>query len=558
VTDHADIFSASPFSTHDVANQPPPLEDANLYAIDACLREAVVRDGAGAASEALEDFGAKLGARETLRLAVEANANAPVLRTHDRYGNRIDEIDFHPAWHALMTLAVGHGTHASFCDPAGGGGQVARAAAFLMLGEVENGVQCPTSMTHAALPVIVKHRRSVPELDAWLPKLTSHHYDPRALPIAEKTGALLGMGMTEKQGGSDLRSNTTTAKRVGGTDLYPYRIVGHKWFFSAPTNDAHLVLAKSDGGLSCFFVPRVLPDGSRNAIRLQRLKDKLGNRSNASSEVEFHGALACLIGEEGRGIPTIIEMATNTRHDCVLGTAGMMRRMLIEAVNHARHRTAFRRTLIEQPLMKNLLADLTLESEAATLAAMRLAKIFESSGDERSAHLKRVLTPALKYWVCKRGIVFAGEAIEVLGGNGYVEESNLPRLFREMPLNSIWEGSGNVMCLDVIRALTGNGATAQALIDELGTAQGSHRDLDAAIARLEATIADPAQLDERQGRQLAESIAVTWCASLLARYSPPALGDAYCAGRLGAERSLQPGALPQGAALDAILGRVFA
>jgi putative acyl-CoA dehydrogenase len=550
------MLSASPFRTHDVANQPPPLEDVNLYAIDACLREAVAREGADAASDALEDFGAKLGARETLRLAVEANANAPILRTHDRYGNRVDEIDFHPAWHALVTLAVGHGTHASFCDPAAGGGQVARAAAFLMLGEVENGVQCPTSMTHAALPVIVKHRGSVPELEAWLPKLTSHHYDPRALPVAEKTGALLGMGMTEKQGGSDLRSNTTTAERVGGTDLYPYLIVGHKWFFSAPTNDAHLVLAKSEGGLSCFFVPRVLPDGTRNAIRLQRLKDKLGNRSNASSEVEFHGALACLIGEEGRGIPTIIEMATNTRHDCVLGTAGMMRRMLLEAVNHARHRTAFRRTLVEQPLMKNLLADLTVESEAATLAAMRLAKIFESSGDERSAHLRRVLTPALKYWICKRGIVFAGEALEVLGGNGYVEESNLPRLFREMPLNSIWEGSGNVMCLDVIRALTANGATAQALIDELETAQGSHRDLDAAIAKLKAVIADPAKLDERQGRQLAESIAVTWCASLLARYSPPALGDAYCAGRLGAERSLQPGALPQDAALDAILSRV--
>jgi putative acyl-CoA dehydrogenase len=557
MTDHADIVSASPFRTHDVANQPPPLEDVNLYAIDACLREAVVREGAGAASGALEDFGAKLGARETLRLAVEANANAPILRTHDRYGNRVDEIDFHPAWHALMTLAVGHGTHASFCDPAGGGGQVARAAAFLMLGEVENGVQCPTSMTHAALPVIVKHRGSVPELEAWLLKLTSHRYDPRALPVAEKTGALLGMGMTEKQGGSDLRSNTTTAERLGGTDLYPYRIVGHKWFFSAPANDAHLVLAKSDGGLSCFFVPRVLPDGSRNAIRLQRLKDKLGNRSNASGEVEFHGALACLIGEEGRGIPTIIEMATNTRHDCVLGTAGMMRRMLLEATHHARHRTAFRRTLIEQPLMKNLLADLTLESEAATLAAMRLAKIFESSEDERSAHLRRVLTPALKYWICKRGIVFAGEALEVLGGNGYVEESNLPRLFREMPLNSIWEGSGNVMCLDVIRALTGNGATAQALIEELETARGSHRDLDAAIARLKATIVDRAQVDERQGRQLAESIAVTWCASLLVRYSPPAVGDGYCSGRLGAERSLQPGALPKDAAPDAILGRVF-
>jgi putative acyl-CoA dehydrogenase len=557
MTDHAHILSASPFRTHDVANQPPPLEDVNLYALDACLRESVAREGAGAAGEALEDFGGKLGARETLRLAVEANTNEPILRTFDRYGNRVDEIDFHPAWHALMAMAVGHGTHAGFCDPADGGGQVARAAAFLMLGEVENGVQCPISMTHAALPVIVKHRGSVPELETWLPKLTSHRYDPRALPVAEKTGALLGMGMTEKQGGSDLRGNTTTAERVGGSDHYPFRIVGHKWFFSAPTNDAHLVLAKSGGGLSCFFVPRVLPDGSRNAIRLQRLKDKLGNRSNASSEVEFHGALACLIGEEGRGIPTIIEMATNTRLDCVLGTAGMMRRMLIEAANHARYRTAFNRRLIEQPLMKNLLADLTVESEAATLAAIRLAKIFESCGNEPSAHLRRVLTPALKYWICKRGIVFAGEAMEVLGGNGYVEESNLPRLFREMPLNSIWEGSGNVMCLDVIRALTGKDESAQALIDELETARGSHRDLDAAIARLKAVIVDPAKLDEQQGRQLAESIAVTWCASLMMRFSPPALGDGYCAGRLGAERSLQPGALPRGTAVDAILDRVF-
>jgi putative acyl-CoA dehydrogenase len=558
MTDHAPVCSMPPFSTHDVANQPPPLEDVNLFAIDACLREAVAREGAGAASEALNAFGGKLGASETMRLAIEANTNEPVLRTHDRYGHRVDEVDFHPAWHALMTIAVGHGTHASFCEPAHGGGQVARAAAFLMLGEVENGVQCPISMTHAALPVIVKHRSSTLEFETWLPKLTSHQYDPRALPVADKAGALVGMGMTEKQGGSDLRSNTTTAERAGGTDLYPYRIVGHKWFFSAPTNDAHLVLAKAEAGLSCFFVPRVLPDGSRNAIRLQRLKNKLGNRSNASSEVEFHGALACLVGEEGRGIPTIIEMATNTRLDCVLGTAGMMRRMLIEAANHARYRVAFRRTLIEQPLMKNLLADLTLESEAATVAAIRLAKIFESSGDERSAHLRRVLTPALKYWICKRGIVFAGEAVEVLGGNGYVEESSLPRLYREMPLNSIWEGSGNVMCLDVIRALTANRATSQALIDELDTARGAHRDFDAAVARLEAVIADPEQLDERQARQLAESIAVTWCASLLVRYSPPAVADGYCAARLGAERSLQPGALPKGAALDTLLGRVFA
>lgn len=549
---------ASPPWAHEVLNQPPPLENINLFTTDRCLSEAVARGGAGAASADLAELGEKLGRPETLRLAEAANANGPVLRTHDRYGHRVDEIDFHPAWHAMMGLAIEYGTHANFLDAPEGSRQVARAAAFLMLGEVENGVQCPISMTHAALPVIQKHRTSTPEFDAWLPKLISRRYDPRALPVDAKHGALLGMGMTEKQGGSDLRTNTTFAERADGAGTYTYRLFGHKWFFSAPANDAHLVIARSGGGLSCFFVPRVLPDGSRNAIRLQRLKDKLGNRSNASSEVEFHGALACMIGEEGRGIQTIIEMAMNTRLDCILGTAGMMRRALVEALHHARHRTAFKRPLIEQPLMKNLLADLAIESEAATLAAIALARRFEESADERSVLLRRVLTPALKYWICKRGIVHAGEAMEVLGGNGYVEESNLPRIFREMPLNSIWEGSGNVMCLDVLRALGGKGGSADALIEELESSRGAHPALDAAIGRLRRRLGDPAGLDETQARQLSESIALAYCATLAMRHSSSAIGAEFCASRLGDERSLQPGALTRGADLDGILDRAGA
>jgi putative acyl-CoA dehydrogenase len=505
-------------------------------------------------SAGLAELGERLGRRETQRLAEAANANGPVLRTHDRYGHRIDEIEFHPAWHALMGLAVEYGTHADFLGAPDGSRQVARAAAFLMLGEVENGVQCPISMTHAALPVIQKHRTSVLEFDAWLPKLTSRRYDPRVLPVDAKHGVLLGMGMTEKQGGSDLRTNETFAERTEEAGTYTYRLFGHKWFFSAPANDAHLVLARSTGGLSCFFVPRVLPDGSRNAIQLQRLKDKLGNRSNASSEVEFHGALGCMIGEDGRGIQTIIEMVMNTRLDCILGTAGMMRRALVEALHHARHRTAFKRRLIEHPLMKNLLADLVIESEVATLAAIALARHFEESADERSVLLRRVLAPALKYWICKRGIVHAGEAMEVLGGNGYVEESNLPRIFREMPLNSIWEGSGNVMCLDVLRALGAKRDSADALIDELESARGAHPALDAAIGRLARGFADPTGRDEAHARHLAEAIALAYCATLAVQYSSSAIGAAFCASRLGDERSLQPGALPRGADLDGILG----
>ena len=550
------MHDPDPFWTHDVVNQPPALENLNFFTSDACLRESVVREGASEACGALAQFGAMLGAAETLHLASLANSHDPVLRTYDVCGRRIDEVDFHPAWHQLMTLAIRHGTHTSFLGTDQGGGQVARAAAFLMLGEVENGVQCPVSMTHAALPVLRKHREQVADVEHWLPKLASPQYDPRTLPVAAKSGALVGMGMTEKQGGSDLRTNMSSATRVSCTARYPYRIVGHKWFFSAPTSDAHLVLANVGAGLSCFFAPRVLPDGSRNAIRLQRLKNKLGNRSNASSEVEFHGALACLIGEEGRGIPTILEMVTSTRLDCILGTAGMMRRALIQAVNHARYRTAFKRALIDQPLMKNVLADLALESEAATTVAIRLAGLFEQTDHESVSLLRRVLTPALKYWICKRGVVLSGEALEVLGGNGYVEESNLARIYREMPLNSIWEGSGNVMCLDLIRTLSARSASAQALFEELERALGLHPGLDAAITRLKADLAHPAGLAEEQGRRLAESIALAYCASLLMRFAPQGIGDAFCVSRLGPRAALQLGALPRGVDVDTILRRV--
>ena len=546
--------SRPPFWTHDIANQPPPLGEFNLFSADACLREAVEREGAGWASAALAGYGETLGHPHLRDLAGQANTHSPVLHTHDRYGRRIDEVEFHPAWHELLGTAVAAGAHAYDSDSRLSGAEVARAAAFYLTGQIENGIQCPLSMTHAAIPLIARYGDAAAGLEQWLPILLSRSYDPRPLPVAQKRGALLGMGMTEKQGGSDVRSNSSIAEPTGSTGIASYRIVGHKWFFSAPMCDAHLVLANTDGGLSCFLVPRVLPDGSRNAIRLQRLKDKLGNRSNASSEVEFQGAFGCLLGEEGRGIPTIIEMATRTRLDCVLGSAGMLRRALIEAIHHAQHRIAFGRRLIEQPLMKNLLADLSLESEASTAAGMRLAKNFENGSDE-AAHLRRVLTPALKYWVCKRGITFAGEAMEVLGGNGYVEDSGMPRIFREMPLNSIWEGSGNVMCLDVLRALRKDGACAAVLLMELETARGGNRHLDAAIARLKSELVLSSDLTEADGRRLAESIALAFCASLLVRFSPAPLSEAYCASRLGADRSLQPGALPPGTAWDDILAR---
>ncbi|HJT07124.1 MAG TPA: isovaleryl-CoA dehydrogenase, partial [Stellaceae bacterium] len=439
------------FTTHDVENQPPPLVNFDLFQSDRALHEAVAREGGGWAGDSLGDFGRLLGRAETIEWGFQANRNPPVLHSFDRFGRRRDAVEFHPAWHSLMSLAVGAGVHtAPWAEPKPGA-HVARAATVHMLCQIEAGVQCPITMTYGVVPAL----KQQPDLaQHWLPRLYSRHYDPRFLPAEQKTGALMGMGMTEKQGGSDLRANTSRAEPDGaGGPGQAYRLVGHKWFFSAPMCDAFLVLAQAPKGLSCFLLPRWTPDGAPNALRLQRLKDKLGNRANASSEVEFHDALAFLVGEEGRGIPTIIEMATYTRLDCALGSSGLMRQAVAQAIHHAQHRTAFQRKLADQPLMTGVLADLALESEAATALSLRLARAFDRQEDAGETAFRRLMTPAAKYWICKRGIMLAGEALEVLGGNGYVEESVMPRIYREMPVNSIWEGSGNVMCLDVLRAL---------------------------------------------------------------------------------------------------------
>jgi putative acyl-CoA dehydrogenase len=539
------------FITHEVTNQPPPLVDYDLFDSDRALGEAVRREGAGWATDRLAAFGRALGRAETIEWGSQANRFTPVLQTHDRFGHRRDAVEFHPAWHSLMALAVAEGVHtAPWAEPRAGA-HVARAAGVFMLAQVEAGVQCPLTMTYGVVPTL----RRQPEIaEDWLPRLYSLRYDPRFRPAAEKTGALMGMGMTEKQGGSDLRSNTTRAEPLGaGGPGMPYRLVGHKWFLSAPMCDAFLVLAQAPKGLSCFFLPRWTPDGELNALRLQRLKDKLGNRSNASSEVEFQGAWALLVGEEGRGIPTIIEMATYTRLDCALGSAGLMRQAVAQAIHHACHRTAFQRRLADQPLMTNVLADLALEAEAAMALVIRLARAFDAQDDPAETALRRLLTPAAKYWVCKRGPMLAAEAMEVLGGNGYVEESAMPRIYREMPVNSIWEGSGNVMCLDMLRALERAPEAREALSLELAAARGADPRLDRHLADLETCLA--ARPLESEARGLAEAIMLAVQAALLVRSAPGAVADAFCAGRLGGRHGGAFGTLPRGTDAGAIVGR---
>jgi putative acyl-CoA dehydrogenase len=535
------------FATHEVLNQPPPLVGYDLFTTDRALGEAVAREGADWAAASLAAFGKRLGAAETIDWGFQANRNPPVLQSFDRFGRRRDAVEFHPAWHSLMALAVAHGVHSGPWAEPRPGAHVARAAQVYMLVQIEAGVQCPITMTYGVVPTL----RRQPEIAAeWLPRLYSRGYDPRFLPAAQKTGALMGMGMTEKQGGSDLRSNATRAEPVeGGGPGKPYRLIGHKWFMSAPMCDAFLVLAQAPKGPSCFFLPRWTPDGKLNALALQRLKDKLGNRSNASSEVELQNALAWLVGEEGRGIPTIIEMATYTRLDCAVASSGMMRQALAQAVHHARHRTAFQRLLADQPLMMNVLADLALEIEAATALSLRLARAFDRDEDA----LRRVVTPAAKYWLCKRAIAFAGEAMEVLGGNGYIEESVMPRLYREMPVNSIWEGSGNVMCLDVLRALARTPDAADALRAELAPARGGDARLDRYLDKLDAMLA--ARLDETDARRLSETLILAFQGALLTRFAPPAVADAFCASRLAGDHGGAFGTLPRAADCRAIIDR---
>ncbi len=535
-------------------NQPPPLEGHNVFLGDAALREALEREGADWARDRAAAAGAVAGDPAWIERGVRANERPPALEPFDRFGNRIDEAVFDPAWHDLLALHVEHGTHALPWQQPRPGAHVARAALFVTLSQVEAGVGCPISMTYSVVPAL----RQQPELAAaWEPRLLAGTYEPHLDPPGGKDSALAGMAMTEKQGGSDVRANLTAAVPVnGGGPGAEYALTGHKWFCSAPMCDVFLVLAQAPGGLTCFLVPRVLPNGERNVFRLQRLKDKLGNRSNASSEVEFDGTAAWMVGEEGRGVPTIIEMVNHTRLDCVLGAAAGMRMGVAQATWHAAHRTAFGRTLIDQPLMTNVLADLAVESEAATVTAMRLARAYDESaaGDADAAAFKRIATAVAKYWTCKRAPAHAAEALECLGGNGYVEASGLPRLFRESPLNSIWEGSGNVQCLDVMRAMATSRGSLEAFLGEVREAQGADDRLDAAAAALEGDLLDLAHA-EPQARRIVERLALAFQGSLLVRHGDPAVADAFCASRLGGDGFGAFGTLPAGVDAARIVAR---
>jgi putative acyl-CoA dehydrogenase len=539
-----------PVGTHAVVNQPPPLVDYNLFATDRVLAEASEREGAGWATPRLEEFGRLTGTEEAIRWGFQANENPPVLRTHDRFGHRIDEVEFHPAWHSLMRLSIEHGlTSLPWTEPKQGA-HVARASLMLLASENEAGHTCPISMTYAVVPAL----RKKPELArVWEPYLHSLKYDPRARPVAEKSGALMGMAMTEKQGGSDVRANTTLAETSGAGE---YLLTGHKWFCSAPMCDAFLVLAQALGGLTCFLVPRWTPDGQRNRFHIQRLKSKLGNRSNASSEVEFQEAWARRVGEEGRGVATIIDMVQHTRLDCVIGSAALMRQALVQAIHHARHRKAFGSLLADQPLMQNVLADLALESEAATMLMMRVARAFDArETDAAERGFARLGTAAAKYWVSKRGPVQVNEALECLGGNGYVEESILPRLYREAPLNSIWEGSGNVICLDILRALNKEPEAVGSVLGEIRLARGSDRRFDTFAGTLEKDLKQP--VAEVEARLLAERLALALQASLLIRHSIPEVADVFCGSRLADESGRAFGTLPPSTNFQAILNRAF-
>ena len=540
------------FSTHRVENQPPPLSPYDAYGTDLPLREALAREGGGWAQAQVQAYGLLAGG-EMMVLGALANENRPKLRAFDQYGNRLDEVEFHPAYHRLMQLGASHGVSGfAWRKDDRPGAHVARAALMYLHHQADQGTSCPLTMTYACVPAL----RHAPELARdWLPRIIAAQYDSSHRPAWLKSGNTIGMGMTEKQGGSDVRSNSTRAVPIGDG---LYELVGHKWFFSAPMCDAFLVLAQSEAGLSCFLLPRILVDGTRNAIRIQRLKDKLGDWSNASSEVEFHGAQAWLVGEEGRGIATILEMVALTRQDCLIGSASLMRQSLVQAVHHGRHRRAFGRTLLQQPLMRNVLADLALESEAATALTFRVARAVD--GSERSddeAALARVVTALGKYWVCKRCTPFVNEAQECLGGLGYVEDSTMPRLLRQAPLNSIWEGSGNIQCLDVLRALQREPASRDAYFDELHAARGGHGLLDAEVIDLERLLAgDPAGL-EGQSRWLAERMALALQASILIRAGDALLADVFCQSRLGKDHGLAFGTLPSSAPIDHLLARVW-
>ncbi len=580
VEDRARAGEGSPWKTHDVLNQAPPLQDLDLFSTNLPLLEATAREGASWVSDRAAKLGRLIGG-EPMRWGALANENRPQLKTHDRYGNRIDEVEFHPAWHELMRLGVQHELHAlPWNHPHEDGAHVARAALYMTAMQAEAGFACPITMTFAAIPAL----RAQPQLlSQWQPLITSTAYDPRLLPAAEKGCAIAGMAMTEKQGGSDVKANTTYAEPIGaGGPGGEYLITGHKWFCSAPMSDLFLVLAQArpagragvsdehaedeqngqGSGLSCFLLPRILPDGSRNAFHIQRLKDKLGNHSNASSEIELRRAFAWMVGEPGRGVPTIIEMVGHTRLDCVIGTAAGMRVGVMHATHHAAHRSAFGRRLIEQPLMENVLADLCVESEASTALAMRLARAYdEADADARAGRsatdaqlFKRLATAVGKYWVCKRAPNHAFESLECLGGNGYVEESGMPRLYREAPLASIWEGSGNVMSLDVLRALAREPRSLEVFLAEVELAKGADERLDAHVERLKAELSSFEQIEAR-ARRVVEALALALQGSLLVRDAPKEVADAFCGSRLSPQRGLEYGTLPAGTDFAAIVER---
>jgi putative acyl-CoA dehydrogenase len=542
-------------ATHEVFNQPEPLADYDLFAGNRALQDALKFNAPQLDTTSLANLGAQLGTREMQAHARLANVFTPQLHSHDRYGRRVDTVEFHPSYHALLSAAVGAGLHGTPWTESAPSPHVRRAAGFMLFTELEPSVLCPVSMTYAVTPAL---RANAGVYQDWVPKLTSRMYDPGMKPWREKAGLTMGMGMTEKQGGSDVRANTTRAEAEGGDEWgQRFRITGHKWFFSAPMCDAFLVLAQTTAGLSCFFLPRVLPDGSANAIRIQRLKDKLGNKANASSEVEFDEATAWLVGDEGRGVPQILEMGTMTRLDCALGTSGLMRQALSIALDHTRQRSAFGKKLIEQPLMRNVLADLALESEASTALAIRLARAFDKRNDQHEAAMARLLTPVAKFWICKRGSHFAQEAMECLGGNGYVEEGGegvMARIYREMPLNSIWEGAGNIMALDLLRALRKSDAAA-ALAQELAPAKGTHAALDALAAALPTRVEEMAT--EMGARRLAQDVALAVQAALLYQTAPSAVFAAFCDSRLGGNWGCAFGTLAGRTDFDAIISRAM-
>ena len=538
--------------THQVENQPHPLENYNSYLSDVALQDAVQREGGTQFAAELSAFGQLTGSASVIEWGFQANQNKPTFRTHDRYGRRVDEVDFHPAYHKLMETAIVNGIHALPWTETRKGKNLYRAALFYMQSQVEAGHGCPITMTFAAIPTIRKQESIAKQ---WEPLITSRIYDSRNIPAHEKNGVTIGMAMTEKQGGSDVRANTTRAFPVGHRGSGEvYELVGHKYFVSAPMCDAFLVLAQAEGGISCFLVPRWRPDGTKNPIQIQQLKNKMGNVSNASSETELRGAMGWLIGDEGRGIANILEMVALTRFDCMIGSSAGMRQAMVQILHHCQHRKAFGKTLIDQPLMQNVLADLSLESEAAVALTMRMARAMDNPDDEQEQLLLRIGTAIGKYWICKRTPGHAYEAMECIGGSAVMEDSIMPRLYREAPVNAIWEGSGNVQCLDMLRAMSRNPGSLEALFAEVDEAKGLNKHFDSFVNKTKNAFSDLSEI-EYQGRVLVEHLALSLQGSILLRTENEQLGEAFCASRMQSGSHQMYGTLPKDIDCSALLQR---